>query len=425
MGSSDARGLSDSRGDSLVQLQELAARLEREGYRVLLADTNSRAVEIPDAAENDSALISVATPVRSGNEGRVRKGANRHEVPLVIVAPGEKPPRSGKGGNGTAGERNGGQAESSEAPGQERNQLHRRWPESDDQRAGNQGGQESRATAGRPPSRTATSNSREVLDKLERRKIEFSQALSELEQTYDLVSEQHAQMLAAERGREELIALVVHDLRNPLTCVLGNARYLDRDAQLSPEARASLRDLLNASDSMHRMVLNLLEISRSENGSLALRPSRFDLVELIEEVRGEMGRRAADNDQVIIADRALAPLTIHADRDLVRRLLENLLDNGLRYTPGGGTIHIRASAAGDEFIELRVRDEGPGVAAEYREKIFEKYTQIVTASERQMRRGRGLGLAFCRMAAEAHGGRIWVECPAPVGSEFCVRLPRK
>jgi two-component system CheB/CheR fusion protein len=107
---------------------------------------------------------------------------------------------------------------------------------------------------------------------------------------------------------------------------------------------------------------------------------------------------------------------------LLRRILENLVDNALKYSPAGGAIHLEARRC-EDTIELRVRDEGPGIPRCAREKIFQKYMQLDQDVLVQHRPGRGLGLTFCQLAAEAHGGRIWIEDNEPRGSTFCVRLP--
>jgi signal transduction histidine kinase len=118
--------------------------------------------------------------------------------------------------------------------------------------------------------------------------------------------------------------------------------------------------------------------------------------------------------------RDLSVDSIVADAELLRRVLENLIDNGLRHAPAGSTLTLSAARAG-EGIELRVTDQGCGVPAEQREKIFEPFAQGST-EQLLTRTGRGLGLTFCRLAVEAHGGKIRIEGANP-GAAFCVFLP--
>jgi signal transduction histidine kinase len=112
--------------------------------------------------------------------------------------------------------------------------------------------------------------------------------------------------------------------------------------------------------------------------------------------------------------------TVQADIDLLRRVLENLLDNAIRHAPSGSRVRVVASPAQDG-VELRVADAGKGIAPEMRDKVFERFVQV-DGSAVASRSGRGLGLTFCKLAVESHGGSIWIEDAAP-GAVFCVRLP--
>jgi two-component system, sensor histidine kinase and response regulator len=128
--------------------------------------------------------------------------------------------------------------------------------------------------------------------------------------------------------------------------------------------------------------------------------------------------RASTTRVTLKCDLEVASVT--ADPDLLRRVLENLIDNALRHAPPGSTLTI-ASRRAATGVELRVADQGRGIAPEQRDKIFERFVQGTT-EQMLTRSGRGLGLAFCRLAVEAHGGQIWVEDASP-GATFCVRFP--
>ena len=119
---------------------------------------------------------------------------------------------------------------------------------------------------------------------------------------------------------------------------------------------------------------------------------------------------------------AVEASTLRADPDLLRRVLENLLENALRHAPEETVVRVSITLQGDA-VEIRVADRGSGVPEAMRESIFERFVQVESRDRAATRSGRGLGLAFCRLAAEAHGGTIWVEDGAP-GAVFCVRLPR-
>jgi signal transduction histidine kinase len=255
-------------------------------------------------------------------------------------------------------------------------------------------------------------------------------ALSD-EQTRNLevISRQRDALVEAQRQKEELTALIIHDLKNPLSSILSNVQFTLGQETLGVDERDSLRDVLRASQSMVRMVMNLLDVSRSEDGALVPHMTEFELPALLGEVSSEMERRIEDKQQRL--ELAVAPdvRNVTADRDLVRRIIENLVDNAYKYGPRRATIRVEAallpaSTAGGapDTIELRVRDEGEGVPLAFRQKIFEKYARVEGRAAHEVRNSHGLGLVFCRRAVEIHGGQIWVEENAGRGSCFCVRL---
>ena len=243
----------------------------------------------------------------------------------------------------------------------------------------------------------------------------------DLRQGHELIRSQHDALIRAQQRKEELINLVVHDLKNPIASILANAHFLVRESNLSEDARDASRDIHEAADSMQRMVLNLLDISRSEEGALIPKLSDVDVPSLVEEVMGVMNRQANDRQQKIDVSLSSDVKRNVVDRDLLLRLLENLLDNALKYSPPGGTINLEATAT-NGYLDFCIRDQGPGIPGAYRERIFEKYVQLEETATSLARTSRGLGLVFCRLAAEAHGGRIWVEDNQPKGAAFRVRL---
>jgi two-component system sensor histidine kinase/response regulator len=256
----------------------------------------------------------------------------------------------------------------------------------------------------------------------------------ELKNNYDVIRAQRDALIEAERQKNELATLIVHDLKNPLSSILSNVQFLAASRDIPERDRGSLIDVLRASRSMFRMVMNLLDISRSEDGALVPRCVEFDLAKLLDEISSEMRHRLEDKGQTFALRVTPDAGGITADRDLVRRIVENLLDNACKYTPRLGTISIEvtpfaaAAPEGEEpvetGIELRIRDEGEGIPAAYRHRIFDKYVRIEERAQTELGSSHGLGLVFCRRAVEAHGGTIWVEDNGDKGSCFCVRLAR-
>lgn len=252
----------------------------------------------------------------------------------------------------------------------------------------------------------------------------------ELRANYDVIRSQRDALLEAHRQKEELTALIIHDLKNPLTSILSNAQFVARSAGMTAPERESQIDVLRSSQAMLRMVMNLLDVSRSDDGALVAHMADFDVPALLDEIASEMGHRLADKNQrlaVAISDQVGR---VYADRDLVRRIIENLIDNAHKYGPASSAIAITITAGLDarrpeapDVVEVRVSDEGRGIPDEYRDRIFEKYVRIDDGSGGERRASHGLGLLFCRRAVDVHQGRIWVEDHHPRGACFCFRLP--
>ena len=240
----------------------------------------------------------------------------------------------------------------------------------------------------------------------------------------ELLTGQAARLEELIRLREELAAMLVHDLRNPLGVISTGLEML-KQVQIPGEEGeyvASIVDTLNRSAlRMQRLVDTLLDIARMEEERMALRPAPLSLRELVEE-RVEEERPLAARLCISLECSLPGDLpVVRADRYVIQRVLANLLDNALKFTPRGGRVTVTARPVGD-VVEVAVTDTGPGIPPEERERIFEKFTQL--PGQGGDRRGVGLGLAFCRMAVEAHGGQVWVEDgPDGRGSRFVFTLP--
>jgi two-component system sensor histidine kinase/response regulator len=249
--------------------------------------------------------------------------------------------------------------------------------------------------------------------------LKLRQMSAELRTHYDLVRHQRDDLMRLQLQKERLTAFVVHDLKNPVNSMDLHAQLLLRDRELPERARESVRAIRSEARSLLRLVLNLLDISKSEEGQLIPRPSTIDLEALVADVL-EAHQLEAQNAGLRL-DSAIEASSISADPDLLRRVLENLLDNAMRHAPADTSVRV-ASIRRDHGVELRVADGGPGIPPDMRDKIFERFVRVESGERVVTRTGRGLGLAFCKLCVEAHGGSIWVEDGEP-GAVFCVRLP--
>jgi signal transduction histidine kinase len=242
----------------------------------------------------------------------------------------------------------------------------------------------------------------------------------ELREHYDLLKHQRDDLLRLQLQKERLTAFVVHDLKNPVNAMDLHAQVLLRERNLSAGARESVTHIRTEARQLTRMIMNLLDLAKADEGQLSPKRSDIDLPALVDGVLSELGV-AAEGRKVALRS-SVAPERLHADEDLFRRTLTNLVENGIRYAPPETAVTVTAAPFADG-VDLRIADTGNGIAPEMREKVFDAFVQVDSGSEQLVSRGgRGLGLSFCKVAVEAHGGRIWVEDAAP-GAAFCMRWP--
>jgi NtrC-family two-component system sensor histidine kinase KinB len=173
---------------------------------------------------------------------------------------------------------------------------------------------------------------------------------------------------------------------------------------------------------MTGMIDDLLNVGKFEAGELRPVLAPIYLPTLLSD-KVESYRSQAEKEQKTLSLRAPAELpTVLADLSLVSRVIDNLLSNAFKYTDPGGAIEVAAERKGQDVV-VHVRDNGQGIPAEFHQRIFEKFVQVTEPNGMPLRKGTGLGLAFCRLAVEAHGGRIRVESAPGRGSEFVFNLP--
>ncbi len=256
----------------------------------------------------------------------------------------------------------------------------------------------------------------EVYAELERR---VQQRTGELEAANRELAAAHEALLELQQQKEAASALVVHDLKSPAFALMLAASLRLKAPDLRPADGRCWSRVLSSAEHIHRTALNLLEIAASRDGKLAPRPVAIDVSGLFAEVRELLLPQAEKRGQSIELCPRVPPGALRADPDLLRRVLQNLVDNALQYGPSHSTVRLEARASA-EWVECAVGDEGPRIPPHLREHIFERY---VRAADGANKTGHGLGLTFCQLAVEAHGGAIWIEDNEPRGNRFCFRLP--
>jgi len=223
--------------------------------------------------------------------------------------------------------------------------------------------------------------------------------------------------------KRALAALVVHDLRSPISAVHGYLSLLRDELgaeQLTPAVKQYLDDAETLVQKALGLVATILDVDELEDGMLRAQLAPVRLVELIEKARA--GNRAHFEVRQLRCDVDVDPgLVVKLDRDLFGRVIENMLDNATRYAPRGGRcgISARRTATG---VEIAIGNSGPPVPPADREQIFGRYFQV-ERRRASARANRGLGLYFCKLAVEAHGGTIHVEQRGDLGAVFVVQLP--
>jgi NtrC-family two-component system sensor histidine kinase KinB len=223
-----------------------------------------------------------------------------------------------------------------------------------------------------------------------------------------------------DRLRDDLAAMIYHDLRSPLANVISS---LDIMLASQPKPKSSEDTLIQiayrSAERMQRLISALLDISRLEAGQSILKQkiteARTIFNESIEIVKPNLESKKQTVAIVLPND----PIFLFIDIDMLRRVIINLLENANKFTPMGGAMQI-GCMQNEDHVELWVRDSGPGIPEESVKTIFDKYVRLQNANTPK---GFGLGLAFCRLAVEAHGGKIWVESSQGLGSRFVMTLP--
>jgi signal transduction histidine kinase len=237
----------------------------------------------------------------------------------------------------------------------------------------------------------------------------------------DRLEESYSKLADLEKLRDDLVHMVVHDMKNPILSILADLDLLGEVAGdvLDEEGRESLEDVTAGAHRLFEMVNSLLDVSRFEDGKMPLNHQPCDMETLARDAINILGAMAREHTLTVTTHGGTACV---CDEDVIRRVIVNLVSNALKYTPAGEKVCISARELGD-MLELQVVDCGPGIPEHFREKIFEKFGQVEGKENHKMF-STGLGLTFCKLAVEAHGGEIGVDSEPGEGSTFWFRLPK-
>ena len=225
---------------------------------------------------------------------------------------------------------------------------------------------------------------------------------------------------AAEQARMDLLSMVTHDIKGPLTVILGYTDLLNDPGESVSTAR--LHDILgrihDSAEQIHALVCNFVELARIEAGRLESARRAVDVAELAGDVCERLRSRARRKGVALETSIASVPPVI-GDRPQLDRAVTNLVDNALKYTPCGGRVHV-ATRQGPGDVQVSVADTGPGIPDEELAYVFDKYRRVAGESVAE---GTGLGLFITRTIVRAHGGDVAVETTVGAGATFTVHLP--
>ncbi len=222
--------------------------------------------------------------------------------------------------------------------------------------------------------------------------------------------------------KQTLMGMIVHDLKNPLNVILNVIESHSLPSQVAI-LRQSARQMLT-------MVLNILDVQKFEDTKMALDKHDCSLLNLTEQAVAQV-RFLSDRKNIALNNQIAPDLAVRVDVEMIERVLVNLLTNAIKYTPNNGQITLATNPKGfekplgfslEDFVRIEVRDNGEGIPADKLSNVFDKFGQIKAKSSGNVR-STGIGLTFCKLAVEGHGGRIGVESEVGVGTTFWFTLP--
>lgn len=363
--------------DNRLNLEVLDAHISTDGYDVLMAENGYDALRLVTSANPDLILLDIMMPGMDGYEvcKKLKKDHSTETIPIIMVTVLEDDAEN--------------RIKSIEAGADDFIQ--------------------------KPVNRV------ELLARV-RSLLRIKSLHDELEHKNQELEIKNRDLIKANQLREDLTNLIIHDMKNPLAQIQGTVQLLQKDNNGTAEKKERyLSWIAQSTDRLFLMVSDLLDVSKFEDGELFLQREPISINRIIRDNLERIDASRPNHTRSISAtlDETLPP--VMGDKDILDRVVDNLLSNAAKYTPEDGLIRVETNQDSDR-VKVTVADNGSGIPAEYQEKIFEKFFQAQAKRDHQ-RIGHGLGLTFCKLAVEAHGGRIWVESQEGKGSKFNFTIP--
>jgi signal transduction histidine kinase len=254
----------------------------------------------------------------------------------------------------------------------------------------------------------------------------IAQRTRELAEINRALEESHRRLQELDRVKSDFLLNVSHELRTPLTAIKGSVdNMLDGiTGQLSELQQRYLMRVQANADRLVRLIDDLLDLARIEEGRVRLTPTLFSLAGLASEVLDSLRPVAAEKGLELGVIGPEEQLLVHADRDKIGQVLLNLIGNAIKFTASGGRIDVELAGEDDGHASVRITDTGEGIPPEELPRIFDKFYQVQLGIQAKAK-GTGLGLSIAKGLVELHGGRIWAESQVGRGSTFVFTLPRR
>jgi two-component system, OmpR family, clock-associated histidine kinase SasA len=259
------------------------------------------------------------------------------------------------------------------------------------------------------------------------RSIGYSAELIKLSDEVFRLKQERDHLLEQVKFKDQVLAMLAHDLRSPLTAASIAFDTLELVEQQTEKHRKAieLKDQLHQQikqqfRTMNRMITDLLQASKSKDARVTVHNQELDLKALVKDILGDFKERLELKNQSIETDLPQDLPSVYADPELIRQVIVNLLDNAVKYTPSGGKITVSLLHRTMQKVQVSIDDTGPGIPQEKQEQIFEGHFRL---QRDQKEEGYGLGLSLCRKIIQSHYGNIWVDGSKNKGSCFHFTLP--
>jgi DNA-binding response OmpR family regulator/two-component sensor histidine kinase len=391
--------------DSPSYLGVLCEQLQREGYDVVQARSGEQAIELLMMQDVDCVLLDLVMPGLSGQDTcrHIKNVPRLREIPLLMLTGRDDRESMIEGLNAGADDYIAKSSDFEVIKGRIRAQLRRKYFEDENRR---------------------------IREELLHKELEASRARAahELAETrarlLAAMERKNEELEAANRAKSQFLAGMSHELRTPLNAIIGFSDLLDQGiyGPISEEQREAVLDILGSGRHLLCLVNDILDLSKIEAGKMEVTLETTVLAPLVEAVSGAL--RALADKQGVALEVDLPPQLplLHVDPVRTKQILYNLLSNGMKFTPAGGSVRLQVRPVG-ESVELIVSDTGIGIAPEDLSRLFGEFVQLHAPGSAKPE-GTGLGLALTRRFVELQGGRIDVRSELDKGTVFTVTLPR-